>query len=110
MYAIEINASTNNIPIAFDDTANSKVGTELPAGSRIMLLDCTEEDIAFSIADYQSAPSSDITVNRNQGFVIANGTSAFDSIHISNRATLYVRSAGSIVTSGKLYIMMWGHR
>ena len=114
MYGAIIDASSNNIPTTFDETAGSLIASSLPAGVRIAFVNTTESVLAFSVADYSAAPSSVIGTNRNQGYIPAaptGGTASIvlDGIVVSNGGRIYVRSdTGSAVTAGELRVMIWG--
>ena len=108
MYSIKIDAAANTVPIAFDETAGSKVGTNLPASSRLDVQNHTSHRLAITVADLQSAPSSTGT---NQLYVPPNGTITLDEFLISNRSVIYLRSdSGPAITSGIIIIQIWGRR
>lgn len=111
LYGIEIDTSANNVPIAFDETAGSLVGQDLPAASRVVFINDAIDYIAFTIGRYTQAPSSVLSVTRAQGWVPGSGHIAMDEYEISNKSKLYIRAAnGKVIKNGMIRIFLWIRR
>lgn len=115
MYAADIiDASSTNIPVAFDETAGSKVSGPVGAHKMLLVLNLTTHVLALSIIEKQIAPSSTLSVNRKQVWCppgvstsVAAGLLIDQEFEIHDRSYLYLRSAdGSLASSGKVYICL----
>jgi len=103
MYGIILDTAVTNVL-----TTYTLIASDLPAHSRIQLISCLDNDVAFTVGDYSSTPATSITA---QSFVTAGGTNSLDSLLISNKSKLYLRSlSGADITTGVIYITMWGRR
>ena len=85
------------------------IGTDLPAADHIAIINTGNEPLAFCVADYEQVPLSEEQENRNQFYCPAFGSIVLDGVQISNKATLYVRTAvrGLEMTKGEVFIFMY---
>jgi hypothetical protein len=107
MYSIRIDTAITNIPTTFQDIPGSRVAINVPANTGLQIINNQSKTVSVTVADYQKAPSSSVT---NQFYCLGNGTNSLDEFHISNRATVYIRSDEGLIKRGVIYIHMWGKR
>ena len=98
----QVDASADNIPVAFDDTdAGSKMQGCSP-GKQLIIHNETASRVAFGIGLTATEPTSD------HGFVVANTTTAKDAVTLSNGSFIYIRSdSGSPISAGTVSAECW---
>lgn len=101
-------AGTNNIPVAFDETAGSKVLTGLRTNvalefRHLIVLNETSTRIAVvSVTANTSAPSASIN---ERVLVPASSSMVLDNVHILDK--VYIQSDGSAISSGTVTVTVF---
>jgi hypothetical protein len=96
---IIVNASVNNIPMAYDATAGSQLRTDIQKQSRIEILNTTSEVLLVSVGATSCVGAPD-------NFVVPVGGS--NSLwNVRAKKAVCIRSDGSAATTGKVYLSIW---
>lgn len=110
MYAGSIvDASINNIPTAYNNTAGSKVISESPSGGMISFINTTPEVLAYTVLNAPGSQTPSSTLPGRSGFIPSAptggaGFSVVDGIKITQGQSVFVRATSNAATSGKLYV------
>lgn len=112
MYAT-INATSNNIPTTFGIGAGSLILNGAPSGGQLAIINTTTEDIIFTITAHPTTvPDDSVSTNPHQFLVPAapsGGTAAdtHDKFKVTKGDRVFIKSAGSAATSGKVHAVIW---
>lgn len=105
-YGNIIDASSNNVPTSFDETAGSLLTSGAPSSGEMIFLNYTSAVLAVFSGKVASAPSSSLP--GKQAFIPAAPTGGAGvgvlSIKVTQGDRIYIRSAsGSAATTAKIY-------
>lgn len=112
MYAI-INAATNNIPTAYDTTAGSLIISSCPSSGQLSVQNTCTEIIIFTVTNAPNVTPADSTTTNPAQYACpaapSGGGSSFtqDKLKVSRGDRIFIKSAGSALTSGKVTVVIW---
>lgn len=114
MYAV-IDASANNIPVAYDTTAGSRIINGAPSGGHITFYNSTSDFIGVCIqsAGTTAVPSSVIGTNTSQYLIWpaptgGAATTTADIFKIAKGDRVYIKTLNAApMATGKVAVTFW---